>query len=247
MTKKFKLKDLEQEADQNARDETYKKISLDALKEETRVYVPVEEEDPAVHPESPKTQKRDPQKSISNKKVIVREEVVNEIIEIDRDGLKSFFLRALTFAVIFFAVDVVLHFLKILDQVDVLNPASFDSVYFSGNETWNVVTGVAFLLVVNFLTPSDKILMNTKGLRCRKAEVTNFIVISSQILLQWNEIASAEYKYRFFEPYIFFYSLDCEEIGHIDVTFKNNDDFFKAVGKLAGVDHPVYKLRSQLV
>ncbi len=252
MTKKFKLKNLEEEPVRIGQlDRTRAKVSIDDLKDETSVRLELPTRSAEVKPQESRVFKaKDEVPKISPQKVVisgVQLPILKDTVEFERDLLKSYVLRIISFGLALGTFDLLLHLLKRLEGIDILSPKNFDSIIFVNEMNLNIVRVFCFLFVVYLLTPKDKLILNRKGIRCRKVEIISLFFTSEWIFIQWNEIAKVEYRIRFFEPFIFFYDHEGIVLGQIDYSINDSKNFFQTVGEYASKYHPLYQARAKLI
>jgi hypothetical protein len=255
MVKKLKIKELHEEPERSGQDiGDLTMISLDDLASDTTLEVP-DLEAPAVHPgtdamapsrsrpvssKESQEKKPEPSGSVAKKKhVETRVEIINDQVSFERNQLNLHIFKGLSVAFILFALDLILHFLQILDGVEVLKLENFDSFYFNDDQLLNLAKIVAFFLVVHWMTPKSKLTINRRGIFCQHVTIMNLFYSSSQVFLSWDEIKSVKYNVRLFEHYLFFYGDDNVELGQIDFTIDQKKEFFKFIEKNAGKNHPV--------
>jgi hypothetical protein len=250
MTKKFKIKDLEAEADRDSRTrQDFTRLSLDDLTDDESVVPMLENPSaPTQEPDASKLKAEvaaKPQSEI-NVKVITRPEVTKEQVSFKRNHFFTYLFKVLSFAIILICLDLSVHFLKILENVDVLKLENFDSILYGMDMKWNVIKLCAFLTGIYLMTSDDKLVLNNYGIECRSISVTNMFFTSSKVLLRWEEIVAVEYKVRLFEPHLFFYGMNKEKLGQIDFNLESPKDFFQFVEKNAGKNHPLFKIQREL-
>ena len=261
MTKKFKIKDLDNEADLTSRsDKDYTKISIDDLKDETKIDLVLPQKSPEKINEKPKKPKDNPSPTVELKKVVpavakaeakpekivAKAEVISDHVRFNRHQLHSYILKVLSYATVLIIIDLVIHFLKRVDDIDVLKLDNYHSIYFGQDLNWNVIRVGCFLLFIFLITSNEKLVVNKKGIYCSKIDLINFLFTSSKVYLSWDEIAEVKYKIKFFEPYLYFYGKNEKQLGQVDFFLENADDFFKYIEQNAGKDHPLYKAKAQL-
>ena len=258
MTKKFNIKDLEQDPDRTSQGMAdYTKISLDDLVEDEQSIPTPDKNEPTLNEENsppspgtevPKIKLNIPSKSKQDVKeaVVTRVELSKDQVSFKRNQMYSFLLKLLGFSTILIALDLTAHVLKVLEKIDISKIENFDSIFYGLDMKWNMIKFFVFLTGTYMITPDDKLVLNRYGIECRSVEVLNMFFVSSKVMLTWDEIAAVEYKVKLFEPHLFFYGINKEKIGQIDFNLESPDEFFKTIEKYAGKHHPLFKIRAKL-
>jgi hypothetical protein len=262
MVKKLKIKELKDDPESLGQDrDDLTRISLDDLDLEVSLEVPdiknsVENTD-TINKElsGPKTspikeiveKKLDSSKADTKKtQVETRVEVIDDQLSLERNQINLHLFKGLSFAFIFLILDLIMHLFKILEGVDILSFENFDSIYFNNDQLLNFAKILGFFLIVHWMTPKGRVMLNRRGIFCQHVMVMNLFYSSSQVFLSWDEIKSVKYNVSFFEPYLFFYGADKVELGQIDFTIEQKKEFFKFVEKNAGKNHPIAIVQKEI-
>lgn len=251
MTKKFKIKDLEVEPDVDSRTRhDYTKINLDDLTEdESAVITPQPTAPPPIFEEPPIT-KTEVQPKITNE---AKENVTIKVIEASKEQFTfkrnlfhAYFFKVLGFATALLVLDLAGHFLKFFEEIDVLKMENFKSMFYGTDPKWNIIKLVSFLVGAYLLTSDEKLVVKKTGIECRRFETMMIFFTSTKVVLSWEDIVFVKYKVSLFEPYLFFYGVNNEELGRIDFALDSREDFFRFIEKYAGKNHPLYKIKGHI-
>jgi hypothetical protein len=236
MTKKFKIKDLE--------DDSY--LPMSKAENESRVIekiVDIDKLPDEVEILKAKVLSSDTVSPSLNSKV-----ETEKLVYFERNLIVSYFSKAFSTLVVLICLELVSHFMKFFDEVNVLNTENFHSLFFSGEMRWVLCKIVGILILVYFISNKDQIVLNKKGLYCVKPEITDTIFFTPKnIFIPWEKMASVELKMRLFEPYLCFYDSKETKLGHLEFSIAAKDKFFTYVERHAGKDHPLYKIKESLL
>jgi hypothetical protein len=260
VVKKQKLTDLEEDDELinfQGQDVTthLEKHSLDDFDDET-TYIKTEESLPKTEARGqpivdtpkptkkslPKTSKREIKKNpVVEVEYVLEQKPKRKFFE--RDFIKSYIQKVLSFSVVLPVVDIVNHSFKYFDGIDVLKLENFSSIYLADDVNTIIIKGMMFLLFVYFITSNDGIIADSKGVFCVKNSVTgNFFLNTESVFVDWSEIHDVKLKYRLFEPYLHFYDASENEIGMLNFCLEDEKEFCQFIQESSGKKHPLYKL-----
>lgn len=231
MVKKFKIKDLEDDPNlplekSESDSRTIKTITdIDMLPDEAEIV----KSKPVVEipslPVNSNTQKEKP-------------------VYFERNIVVSYFSKGLSVSVALLSFELISHFIKYFNEIDVFNRENYHSYFFSGNSNWVLCKVVAVFIFVYFITNKESIVMNKKGIQCIDSEIGDFLLFKQEnVFITWDQISRLELKIRLFEPYLYFYDSKENQLGHVEFSIKDKDKFFTFIEKNAGKDHPICKLK----
>jgi hypothetical protein len=246
MNKKFKIKELENEADLKGRDLTVTKISMESLDDDPSL---AQEIEPSVKVETNKTsiiKKQNPKSTFTVDIPPPKEKVVENNYVLKYNQTRSYFFKSINFFFIFICIEVLNHLLKMMDGIDILDVKNFDSLTFGSNMELNVAKVGIFFLLLYFFTPEETLILNRHGVFCKKNEIQNLFFKSKDVLMPWQQIMNVEHKMKLFEPYLFLYDIHYKELGRIHLTLENPKDFFILVEQFAGSAHPIMKFQKKM-
>lgn len=248
MAKKIKLKDLADEPDFTTQLTGVTRISLDDLKDLEPAPLENKPENFAEEPQK----LTEPKRSTLGKSRRVTSEPkapprVMETLTLKKDVTLATFRKLLSLGLIALIVDVVIHFMKVFEEVDVLNPENFVSVLPGDTPQETGLRIMGILVLSYFLAPTDSLKLNERGINAKHTAVMNFFWTSVPVFITWEEIAKAEYSFRLLEPVLFFFDREGEALGQIDFQITSRPEFFRLIEKFAGVHHPIMKLKKEII
>lgn len=258
MTKKIKLKDLEEDnelVDFIVQEKTgLDKISLDDFvsDEPENLFnedlpndlptVPVKKK--IIKTKKVKAQIEDGVKVVEKKEVDIRR--LKKYV-VKRSILKTFLSKLLSFVLILGAIELANHVMRYFDEVNILDISNFQSVLISDDMSMNIVKGILFLLFVYFITPKENIIINKAGIYCTNTSiVSSYFLVLNSVFVSWNKIEEAHFQFKLFEPYVILYGVDENIIGRFNFNLENNDSFFELIGRYVSQDHPLMKLKTEV-
>lgn len=168
---------------------------------------------------------------------------VLESVTFDRSIAHLYFYKMFSFLFIMSTFELLMHFLKHLDGLNVFDPANFTSYFFGTYTEWNILKVMVLVLVVYVMTPHEKVMMNKKGILCHRVDLMYFFFTAQRVFIQWDEIAKVEHHLRFFEPYLFFYDKEGKVLGQLDFSLSRPEDFFYFIEKNVGKNHPIFSTK----
>lgn len=175
-----------------------------------------------------------------------KEKVVRKYFK--RNITKSFLQKTLGFIIILIAIDLVNHFMKFFDEVQVLNIENYSSIYLLDKPIVILIKASFLLFFIYFITPKEGVVVESEGLYCFKNSLTSSFVLNSDVVfVKWGDIKSIEQKHKFFELYFCFFDEEDYEIGMLNFCVEDEAPFFKFVKKYAGEKHPLSKLEGNLL
>lgn len=251
MTKKIKIKDLEdstvfhekrsEEApkpESKARVRGARKLSIDELEDDEIL---------------PKEKKAEVSKNSVSQSIVTPSPEIktppkkkDELVYFSRSFFASFLIKIANVFLVFLVLNLVYFLLTYLDG-RVINLEDFVSFTLSGSKKWFILKGAGLLILAYFFTNKKDVRILTGGIFCNKTQIVHSVFFSSQeVYLPWTEIKSVRYKFRFFEPYLFFYDEEEVLIGQLEFSLKNKKDFFLRVEKFTGKNHPLVKIQEEI-
>ncbi|MFA6235920.1 MAG: hypothetical protein WC635_01230 [Bacteriovorax sp.] len=239
MTKKFKIKDLEDDPN----------LPLDKPESESQVIGTLSDKislDKLSDDEAPIVPKNTPAESaLIKEKVKEKAKVaVEKLVFFERSLPVSYFSKGISTFVVLACLEAISHLLKFLDGINVMDRENFHSLFLGGTQNWVICKIAAFLIFIYFIANKDDIVLNKKGIYCINPEITDTVFFTvRKVFLPWEKIIRVKVKMRLFEPYLFFYDEKDEKLGHLEFSIASKDNFFEYVEEHAGSDHPLSKLR----
>lgn len=245
MAKKIKLKDLDDEPELSGRSTSVTKISLDDLKDETRVIPAITSETPSTaNPTAPITTKKvsSPARTPEPRPIALPSESYN----LDKNIVLSVLSKAFSLAIVALVLDITLHILKFLEGVDVLVIENYKSVLMGEDFQGNALRVGGLFVVSYFIAPTSALRMNERGIFANHVSVMSFMWTSAESFVRWEEIYKVDFAVRMFEPMIFLKDINGEILAQFDFQLQNRKEFFRIVEKHAGASHPLSRLKSEL-
>jgi hypothetical protein len=234
MEKKIKLDELPDEIRVEEKTQAVSRISLKAISAPPQEEIPV-----AQKLERAIDKNRTVKKVIEPIIPVIKKPAPLENVFFVRNSSKSFWLRSLSLVMVLVMLDLVMHFIKSIEGVDVMDWENYQSLFLIGGDGWWPLKICALLLVAYMLTPNSPIAANAKGIYASQVQLLNIFYTSQLVYIPWQDIHSVSFESRFFEPYMFFYGKNKEKLGQIEFTPKDGKAFFKYIASEVGKGHPI--------
>lgn len=232
MTKKIKIKDLEDEPN----------LPLNETEFNCRVGVDVDELHEDVVLDAHKI-------NVKKEKHVIKEKIeipIEVLMYFKRNTLLSFFSKLISTSVIILILEFISHSMKFFEDVNIKDIDNFQSMIFNGNTSYIFCKIVALLLFIYFITNKNEVTVNKNGIYVTKGELIDKVFFTTKItFLPWNNIKKVTLKMRMFEPFVFFYNEKNEIQGYLEFSLLDKKSFFKYVEQYAGSEHPFLKVKEQ--